>query len=408
MRWTATAPVTWPTQQGWDVWWAGVLAEEFAGSLGGDGSGPPLGAAGQVQLVAGQHLQPGAIYRLGMPEGVSVGQAAAGIGGRPDRRDLYLEYQETASARRRVEVRLDGLDACSSLEATSTLKHLGAEVSFRPERDRLLDAEVRLDWLLVRLRARVVPAQEGEQLRVRLRIVGRGVWRPVIAPLLVPIGVALRHLVQAETTEAADRMTHLEEDPRGDGAPERELARISRGAELMRERLHEVVRTVDARPFWKGRGGHALREAFDALPALGEQWPNVTPATAFGASGRWWDEEEWLFKTIFEPNPWRRTRHREVDRAVDTWLGHQVDMVELRARSKQELQEAEAPLADRDSASAAEIEEMLDLSWLATPWSTVRFLARKAREDSPEDPDQPTLDTDEDVQRFVTQMLKEW
>ena len=60
---------------------------------------------------------------------------------------------------------------------------------------RLLDVEVRLDWLLIRLWASVVPAESGEQLSVSLRVVGRGIWRPVIAPLLVPLAVPLRHLL---------------------------------------------------------------------------------------------------------------------------------------------------------------------------------------------------------------------
>lgn len=407
MRWTATAPVTWPSQQGWDAWWVGAVAEELTGCEGADGRALFGEAEGQARLVSGEHLRPGAIYRVVLPEGVTVGRAAAGVGGRPDRRDLYLEYQEAANPRRRVEVRVDGLDACGSLSATSTLKHLAADVSFRPERDRLLDVEVRLDWLLVRVRALVVPAEQGEQLRVSLRIVGRGVWRPVIAPLLVPLGVALRHLLHGETTEVADRLTHLDEDPHGNGAPERELARIRSGAELIRERLHEVVRSVDARPVWRGRGVRALRGAFDALPALGDRWPSVTPAITFGNSGRWWDEEAWIFGLVLERQPWRRTRHREVDRQVDDWLGHQERMLEHIATARRVLQEAEAPRGDLLGATAEEVNEMLDLSWLATPWSTVRFLARQAREESV-DPDLPALESDEDARRFVTDLLSDY
>lgn len=107
----------------------------------------------------------------------------------------------------------------------------------------------------------------------------------------------------AEVEEAADRLTHLDEDPRGDGAPERELGQIRGGAELIRTRLHEVVSTVDARPFWRGRGTRALQEAFVLLPEVGTGWPSVGPAMAFGDSGRWWGEEQWLFDILIDRQP---------------------------------------------------------------------------------------------------------
>jgi len=401
VRWTAVAPVTWPSDEGFDVWWRGTVAE----ALGTDGdSSEVFGVDGEhVELVSGEHLRPGAIYRWVAPDGV-VGSAAWGIGGRPDRRDAYLEYQENDDLRRRVEVRVDGLDACASATATSTLKHLAAEVSFVPEREGLLDLEVTLDWLLVRLNARVVPAETGEQLRVSLRVVGRGLWRPVVAPLLVPLGVYLRHLLTEETQEAADRLTHLDIDPRGDGAPERELARIRAGAELIRERLHEVVRTVDARPLWTGRRASHLREAFAALPAVGIGWPPVTPAITFGESGRWWDEEQWIFDRVIEARPWRRKRHEEVDRQVDSWLRPQEEMVRYIAEKQAELLATPDPADHLVPTTAAELNEWLDLSWLATPWSTVRHLMTKGAD---ADDDLPPMRTDEDARRYVTTMLKE-
>lgn len=156
----------------------------MAGSSGAvdcDGPGDLAERRGLRHLVAwGGHrgagpgrARHGAVYRWIAPEG-TLGSAAWGIGGRPDYRDLYLEYQEKDNPRRRVQARVDGLDACRSISATSTLKHLAAEVSFAPERDRLLDLEVRLDWLLIRVRARVVAAESSERLRMSLQVVGRG------------------------------------------------------------------------------------------------------------------------------------------------------------------------------------------------------------------------------------------
>ncbi|WP_256841994.1 hypothetical protein [Ornithinimicrobium cryptoxanthini] len=404
MRWTAVAPVTWPSDQGFDAWWRAMVVEELAGS--GDQVGLFDRDGEQVRLISGEHLQPGAVYRWVPPEGFSLGGAAYGIGGPPDARELFLEYQEGADAGRRVTVVVDSLDDCRSLTATSSLKHLMAQASFRPERDRLLDVEVKLDWLLVRVRGRVVPAAVGEQLRVSLRVVGRGLWKPVIAPLLVPVGIALSHLLAEETEEAADRLTHLDDDPRGDGAPERELERIRAGAELIRARLHEVVSTVDARSWWTGRRAAHLRAAFDALPAVGPDWPPVTPAVAFGGTGRWWDEEQWIFDRFLEASPWRRKRADEVDRQVDGWLRQQEQMVTHRTLAQAELAAAEDPLGDLTGRTGAELNAMLDLSWLATPWSTVRFLVRQASRDGMDD-DLPDLATDADARRFVTDLLKD-
>lgn len=409
MRWTATVPVTWPSEQGWDAWWQGAVQE----ILGGAGGTPAVREdvpglfevdGEHVRLVSGEHLRPGAVYRWVPPEGDVIGSAAWGIGGRPDRRDFYLEYQETADPRRGVVVRVDGLDTCASVSATSTLRHLAAEASFVPQRDRLLDVKVTLPWLLVRVRARVVPGESGEQLRVSLRVVGRGLWKPVVAPLLVPVGVGLRRILTDETEEVADRLTHLDEDPRGNGAPERELERIRVGAELIRERLHEVVRTVDARPWWSGRRAKHLRAAFAALPAVGTAWPPVTPALTFGDSGRWWDEEQWIFDAVVDSDPWRRRRHRAVDKQVDFWLRRQEDMVELLARKRIELRTSAPPVAAPSYATAAEFNQMADLSWLATPWSTVRFLVRK---ETDPDEDLPPMETDEDARRFVSVILKD-
>lgn len=404
MRWSAVAPVTWPSARGFDAWWRALVVEQLSGS--GDGVGLFDLDGEQVRLVSGEHLRPGAIYRWIPPEGFTVGGAAYGLGGTADARELFLEYQEGDDDGRRVTVVVDSLDDCRSFTATSSLKHLVVQASFRPERDSLLDVEVKLDWLLVRLRGRVVPAAVGEQLRVSLRVVGRGLWKPVIAPLLVPVGMALSHLLTEETEEAADRLTHLDDDPRGDGAPERELERIRAGAELIRARLHEVVGTVDARSWWTGRRAAHLRAAFDALPAVGQDWPPVTPALALGGTGRWWDEEQWIFDRFLEVAPRRRRRAHEVDRQVDGWLRQQEQMVTHRSLAQAHLAVVEDPMGDLTGLTGAELNAILDLSWLATPWSAVRFLVRQASRDGMDD-ELPDLETDADARRFVTGLLKE-
>lgn len=98
----------------------------------------------------------------------------ARLAGPPDRREVVAGHQDVTDPDRRVELRLDSLDSCRMLSVVSTLKHLAVEVSFRPERDRLLDGEVLLDWLVVRIRARVLTAETGERLRLSLQVVGRG------------------------------------------------------------------------------------------------------------------------------------------------------------------------------------------------------------------------------------------
>lgn len=91
-----------------------------------------------------------------------------------------------------------------------------------------------------------------------------------------------------------------------------------------------------------------------------------------------------------------------VDEQVDTWLSQQKRMIEHREAAQAQHRAAEVPAGDVAVSTAAELEEMLDLSWLASPWSTVRYLVRQDP-----DPDLPSMQTDEDARRFVTTMLKE-
>lgn len=208
---------------------------------------------------------------------------------------------------------------------------------------------------MVRIRARVLTAETGERLRVSLQVVGRGVWKPVITPLLMPLGLPLR--------EHGRRPAVLE-----------------------------------------GRGTRALQEAFARLPEVGTGWPSVGPAMAFDDSGRWWGEEQWLFDILIDRDPRRRIRHELVDQQVDLWLHHQELMISHREQAQPAHREAGNLITDLSALIAAEVNEPGGLSWLASPWSTVRHLVQRA---GGQNEDQPPIKTDADARRFVTDVLQD-
>jgi len=79
-------------------------------------------------------------------------------------------------------------------------------------------------------------------------------------------------------------------------------------------------------------------------------------------------------------------------------------MVRYIAEKQAELLATPDPADHLVPTTAAELNEWLDLSWLATPWSTVRHLMTKGAD---ADDDLPPMRTDEDARRYVTTMLKE-
>lgn len=388
MRWKSEAPVVWPSDEAWLAW----LRHELAGFEDDETWEQDL------RLSAGEHLQPGAIYEVLAP-GLTVGAAAGGIGGMPGDRTLFAEYREFGHRRRAVTIEAHGLDAPRWLRVESTLAHLGVRCETATDRDRLLDLQVRLDWLLVRVRARVVRRGAGETLVVTVRLVGQGVWRPALAPLLTLAAPLIATGVRQGVAAAADRLSHLEEDPSGAGRGRRELEQRRAGAEIFRRRFHEVVDTVDARPWWRRRGATALREAYADLPAVAPHWPRGAGDLLHGT---WWAEEQQLFEFFLATTRRRRDRHRQVDERVDRWIENQERAVESVERAQRE-----AELGD-GSIQPELTDEWVDLSWLSSPWSTVRRLMTMDQEAAGDaHPDDPDLATDAGVQRMLREALRE-
>ncbi|GAA1161270.1 hypothetical protein [Ornithinicoccus hortensis] len=398
MRFRAEQGTRWPIGQGWDAWWRLQVGEPGGGA--DLGVLLPEATGHDLRLVHGVDGRPGARYEVVAP-GLTVGAAAVRIGGTDGARTAHLAYRET-TGRRRFLVDCDGLEAFRSFAVHSTLRHLGLEVALRREPERLLDAAIELDWLSVRVRAQVVRRATGESLRVRLRVVGRGAWRPVLAPLLTMAAPLIRHGLAAAVAGTADRLEHLDEDPAGTGAPARELRQRALGAEIFRRRFHEVVDTVDRRPWWR-RGRRALLTAYEDLPAVSPHWPDGAGLLTFGS---WWDEEDWLFQGFVQRGVRRRDRHAEVDRQVDAWLRQQEVVLQEGARAR-------AAAEAQDPGHLELTDELVDLSWLASPWSTVRKMVQLERSRTApagagqDQSDVPSVDTDEEARRFVTDFLRE-
>lgn len=393
MRWRAEEATRWPTDQGWDAWWRHELGDpaQRAELVEGvaDLDGLPL------RLTQGEHLRPGAGYEMVAPE-LTIGAARVDVGGTDGARSVRAEYREFGWRRRGVVMDLEGLDVFDSVTVRSNLRHLGCGARLRRQRDGLLDAELELDWLTVRVQADVLRRATGESLVVRLRIVGAGVWRPVLAPLLAMAAPLIRRGLLDLVAGAAERLQHLDEDPAGTGSTSRELRQRALGAEIFRRRFHEVVDTVDARP-WFRRGSGALLTAYQELPAVSPHWPRGAGNLVFGT---WWDEEDWLFQGFLAQRVRRRHRHAEVDRQVGAWLARQQVLLEAGAKARAE---AEA----RDDIPLLLTDEVMDLSWLSSPWSTVRQMIERERAAPGSERDIPAVQTDEEAQRFVTQMLRE-
>lgn len=399
MRFRAERATRWPTDQGWDAWWRqeiGDLEDEV-----GPGRLVPESGGHELRLVHGVDLQPGAEYEVVAP-GLTIGAVAVSIGGTDGARTARVEYRESAGRRRRFVMGCDGLEGFRSVVAHSNLRHLGLDVGLRRQQEGLFDAVIELDWLSVRLRAEVVRRATGESLLVRMRIVGSGRWRPVLAPLLAMAAPLIRRGLGGAVAGVADRLQHLDEDPAGTGAPTRELRQRGLGAEIFRRRFHEVVDTVDDRP-WLRRGRRALLTAYEDLPAVSPHWPPGAGQLTFGT---WWGEEEWLFQGFVQRRVRRRDRHAEVDRQVDDWLRQQERMLEQGALARAEVEaQGDRPFVLTD--------ELMDLSWLSSPWSTVRRLVEMERSAETGagagagDAGVPPVGTDDEARRFVTDLLRE-
>lgn len=373
MRWVSEAATLRPPADAWQRAWRPALQPLLGTTVGPGGlvraQDPDEPTLSDVRLVAGTHLQPGAEYRLA--EHVTTGVLRAWVGAERSAGTEWAPNDEPGRAH--LEVR--GLDLLSGIRAASTLRHLSGSLSFDPGADRLLDLEVEVPWLRVRLTASVT----GTRLVVELEVRGLGLWWPTLAPLFAATSSRVQRELDDTVRQLADGLTGL---PTEDVSPAswraREATRAAeRSATAAREieagmaevarRQHAAHEAVRLEPWWRRTGGR-WQQALDELPA--PSWP-----TGDGlVSGDWAALERGVTSAVLGHVRWRRGA--AVDTEVARFLAAQLA---LRTEIDRVVEDAVGAVR-RDSGPWL-TDDDTDLSWLASPWSTVRHFTGAATDD---------------------------
>lgn len=276
MRAVARSACTWPDRTSVHQWWQHSLRLDKV-VVGPDGTVQGLDSAPVVRLLAGQHLAPGARYRVDDP-GLTVGEASISVDGQASVRTVHAAYRDLRSSDDTVALDLIGLDTPRSVVSSSTLRYLRWKFELHYRRDQLLSLSVDLDWLRVRVRARVLESADGDQLELRVSVRGAGLWRPTLAPLLAAVSLFAHNGVREMADDIAQALTDVAEDPTGDPvarerrrARERALQRVAQqeaalgeAMQVFSDQLHQVEDLVDARPWWR-RGRRGWRACFDEV-----------------------------------------------------------------------------------------------------------------------------------------------
>lgn len=377
MRFSATAPVTWPTHSAWATWWRHGITELDTVTVRPDGTVDVPDAQGEdpdVRLTEGEHLRPGARYVVEFPETDRL-TAAIGIGGTPRRRLGHARVRNLLHPGS-LTVDLDSLDEPTSLMVRSDIQYVGGDVVLRPERDAAAVGEVRLDWLRLRFRVLVRSTGTSEELVLEGSLTGRGRWRPVLGPLLSTIGRVFSRGAQEMVDDLARSLTELAEDPT-QGPLDQEGRRrrdVARAAQIMSHRAEVVAGSMAHRSWWHRRRPRTWLTALDTLPA--PSWP------AHEVFESWPRRERQLL------GEYVRSHRRE----LPTWVGQElVRREEAVIEAAQQAAEAFAADPERAGPAAAAIptpqvpslDEQLDLSWLATPRSTLRKLTGRDEPTAP-------------------------
>jgi hypothetical protein len=361
MRWSASAPATWPADHRWQrVWTDAVVRATSAarlrpdGVVQVDGAGP---ADPEVRLAAGTHLQPGAEYRIA-PE-LTSGVLRAWVG---EARAAGVEWApRTEPGRAHVEVQ--GLDRLTGLRVVSTLQHLQGRVRLAlDDPGQVLEVEGEVPWLRVHLRAGV----SGGLLDVDLEVRGLGMWWPTLAPLLLGSRAAVQRELETATQDLA-RMLH---DLATTG--EITLARVETPQQRQLRHLHElrtgtaelgrrqrtVADTLAALPWWRRTAGR-WRTELAALP------PVELPDGALVWPPSWTAVEQELTARVLRRVPWRR--RARLDAVVEQLTDELV-----RTRTEHDAYVASSVAAARTEPWLTDAS--FDLAWLATPTRLLREL----------------------------------
>jgi hypothetical protein len=374
MRWSSESPATWPPDAAWQRAWQAGVHDLLATTVDATGlvgpTDPTDTSRPDLHLVSGTHLQPGAEYRLA-PH-VTTGVLRGWVGAE---RAVGVEWiPEDEPGRAHLEVH--GLDLLTGLRVESTLEYVSGHLRFQVDPDHLFDLEVQVPWLRVEVSARVA----GDRLRVDLRVRGLGVWWPTLAPLFA---VAASKIQQGLDETVRDLGTGLTELPTADTSPsswiaprptaeeraDRARREVEAGMAEIARRQHAADEAVRLLPWWR-RTPQRWQEALDDLPAA--SWPSGDTLV-----GKDWPKVEGIVTSFVLDHPrWRRgpSIDSEVARIGAAQLGQWQEMDRIVAQAGGEGPEVAVPTPWLTDAAT-------DLSWLATPWSTVRHLTGAATDE---------------------------
>lgn len=370
MRWVSEAATLRPPDAAWQRAWGPALQPLLGTVVDASGlvraTDPEEPSLADVRLVAGSHLRPGAEYRLA--EHVTTGVLRAWVGAERSAGAEWAPHDEPG----RAHLEVQGLDRLSGLRGASTLHHLSGRLSFDLDAERLLDLEVEVPWLRVGFAATVTATR----LVVELEVRGLGLWWPTLAPLFAAASSRVQRELDDTVRQLADGLTGL---PTEDVSPgswrTRELARaaerraaatreIEAGMAEIARRQHAAGEAVRLEPWWR-RTGARWQEALDALPAA--SWP-----TGDGlVGGDWPAVERGVTSAVLGHVRWRRGA--AVDAEVERFR-----VAQLAVREEIDRVVEEAVGASRSDGGPWLTDADTDLSWLATPWSTVRHLTGAA------------------------------
>lgn len=383
--------VVWPSAIAWQTWWVEQVGDaersltERCGVLYDDD---------QViaHLIEGAHLHPGARYRVDAPD-LTSGEVTAEVSGIDGQRRFAVAYRDYDAApgepERRAWAQVCDLEHLDRADAHSSLRHLGVDAWFTTGTDQLAHLNLTLDWARLQIDITREPGDGCDLLSVRVHLQGRGVWRAALAPLLRSAKGQLERSLQVATAEAAAALTEMAREPSGvrvsGGVGSRAVrpgpvtgAAAAQSTQWAREHLNErfeaVFQRVDSRRWLRGR--RTWRAAYRRVGVLDSR-------EADAAVPQSWAAVELAIMGQIAATPHRRRAHVWTE-LLDEALAAQHDgspgPVGAAAEDSGALAGGARLDPEDDIRTEGDVRQLalddqtMDLSWLATPWSTVRWL----------------------------------
>lgn len=418
-------PVVWPDDRVWQLWWREQVRQGEA-SLTERGGAVSDEGEFVGELLRGEHLRPGAQYLFHTPEltrAKLTGDLPEGAA-QAKRRDFSLDYREHGEQGKAARLVFQGLDRLERVEVGSTLKHLGGHGWFAPHQVDVGRLEVALDWAKIQVSVTreqagaapavtpgaapagggVGPTSAGasDLLVVEVDLAGRGRWRAMLAPLLRIARGQVERSVRLAAIEAAAALTamavtppdvvsdtgsasppHLVPKDRGDADREGREASLRWGTAALQDRFDRI----EAQAGGMTRRGRrrSVRRFHHGLPPLDAGSHDVTVSRPWAAV-----ELDLIGQVAAEPRAQRRA-------AWDQALRDHVDQERAGAAPQgsvgadQNDGSGSAEPTNTDSADTSRTlhpeddirtddgpdlieltDETVDLSWLASPRTTIK------------------------------------